>query len=598
MQKASQLSSQQSFIAHIAKLRSLAQQSGLGASLVEKLAAQEQAIRDCELVIPVVGAFSSGKSTMLNMLLGEHILPTAIKPETSLAMELRHGDDPHIEAVAEDGTVSRFAVGDIKAVSDKASSYVYARLYLDSPRLKALEPMVLVDMPGFDAPIERHNKAIMAYLLRGCHYLILCDIQEGTVSQTLLRHMREIESWGREFSLFMSKADLKPRQDVDEILAHVREVLSDNFDFHVAVDSLDNASADKVAGAVSRLNPDALFGKMYVIPLIELCNDVLDALNTRLKAAHKKKEELVAVVEQLKESIRKIREKADADVEVMRQTYSAGLVGDIVTSVGDDLSAACDEIVNAAESGGQAHAEARLNDIVRTALMDAVKDKMGEVNARICQDISASLEGIDRIMKDNQFDDAYVERLSLKIQTAFTAVQDIFAGKGDKAAAVGAALAGGSAFSVGSKAVGGGLVASSLLGVTAGIAMPLIGVALMFLPELLGLFFKNSSKDKVRSALRSKLQGDVFPAVKRKLREALPAHLEEQVGRMIEQVREQYAALIAQKTEELEAAVARQDADKAAQEHEQNALETARGEAGAVLTALCEAKKQWEQNNA
>lgn len=38
-----------------------------------------------QLVIPVEGNFSTGKSTLLNRFLGSSVLPTGITPETSLS---------------------------------------------------------------------------------------------------------------------------------------------------------------------------------------------------------------------------------------------------------------------------------------------------------------------------------------------------------------------------------------------------------------------------------------------------------------------------------------------------------------------------------
>ncbi len=44
-----------------------------------------------KIIIPFVGAFSSGKSSLINALLGEDILSTDIAPETVLPVELRAG---------------------------------------------------------------------------------------------------------------------------------------------------------------------------------------------------------------------------------------------------------------------------------------------------------------------------------------------------------------------------------------------------------------------------------------------------------------------------------------------------------------------------
>ncbi|GAA9170382.1 hypothetical protein BTM356_03690 [Helicobacter pylori] len=57
-----------------------------------------ESIQKQQLVIPVVGNFSAGKSTLLNRFLEKSVLPTAITPETSLATELHYSANERIEA--------------------------------------------------------------------------------------------------------------------------------------------------------------------------------------------------------------------------------------------------------------------------------------------------------------------------------------------------------------------------------------------------------------------------------------------------------------------------------------------------------------------
>ena len=54
-----------------------------------KLSEIQRNITDAELIVPVVGGFSAGKSTLLNSFLGNEILPTAVTPETALATILK-----------------------------------------------------------------------------------------------------------------------------------------------------------------------------------------------------------------------------------------------------------------------------------------------------------------------------------------------------------------------------------------------------------------------------------------------------------------------------------------------------------------------------
>lgn len=573
------------FLEYVGRLCELARHNELGEQAIAAASAQETAIRDCELVIPVVGAFSSGKSTMLNTLLGQHLLPTAIRPETCIATELRYAKQPYLEAVGEDGSVARMEAEACDDISRNAASWSYVRLYLDSPRLRDIEPLVLVDMPGFDSPLEQHNKAIIAYLLRGCHYFLLCDMQEGTLSKTLLRHMHEIESFDRGMHLFLSKADLKPKGVIDEITAHVRDLLDTEFDVPVPLGVIDNTSIEAVTAAIGALDPDGLFRHMHAPGLEKLCNDLLDTANLKLRALQKSREQLDAVLAELQEGLDKLKSGAETDIEHMRRTCSTGITGDIVKAVGRDLSLACGELTSILAGGNQSQAEARLNEIVRSSLLAALREKLDQVNVQICKEFSMSLEGMDRILKQEAIDEAFAEKLAQKVQAAFTEIETRLHNAGDKGNAL-AAVAGRSNWNTGAKLLGGGLLGTSLLGATAGIAMPVIGALLLFLPDILGAFFKNAGRENMQAAIRSKLEGEVFPAVRRRLRDELPARLEEQTGIMIEAARRQYEALIAEKMNVIRETAEGQDTERREQERKMQALEAARNEIMTILNDL------------
>ena len=62
-----------------------------------------------ELLVPVVGAFSAGKSSLLNAIMGSSILPMDIKPETAIPTELRHDTHERIEAFLPMGVPSNMA---------------------------------------------------------------------------------------------------------------------------------------------------------------------------------------------------------------------------------------------------------------------------------------------------------------------------------------------------------------------------------------------------------------------------------------------------------------------------------------------------------
>jgi ribosome biogenesis GTPase A len=260
------LESQKRLIETCGKLTETSEKFGLPQTYsdeVKKLAAE---IETRQLVVPVVGAFSAGKSTLINNCIGRKVLPVDITPETSLATELHYSETEYAEAVSKDGAAARYEIGDMPKLRDDAAKYAYAKVYLNSPLLKKIEPLVLVDMPGFDSPLDDHNKAILQYLDKGCYYIVLSSgVEEKTPSASLIRRLREITAMDRDFSFYISKSNMISTQDeLDAILQHYKQTLSDNLDRDVEPRTVGKTETDaELLSLFENVDPDKLMQKLY-----------------------------------------------------------------------------------------------------------------------------------------------------------------------------------------------------------------------------------------------------------------------------------------------------------------------------------------------
>jgi hypothetical protein len=497
---------------------------------------------------------------MINSLLGKSVLPTAITPETSLATELHFSPEEFIEAVKENGEVDRYKAGDILAVKDKAAKYQYARFYLNNSRLRDIQPLVLVDMPGFDSPLESHNKAILAYLERGCFYIVLSSVEEGTVSKTLERRLKEIEGWGRGFAFFLSKANLRPKESLDQLTAYYQNRLDENFESGAKVVPLESNSGDKVLQRLKDIDINRVFANIYREPLLAICGDIITDINLQINASKKDADKIRSAVKEMEDTIEKLGRKASSEQDEMRRRYSGSLVNEVVADVGRALDNSLDELAGVAASGNQEEIKRTLNDIVRSALSVACKDKLEGLSREISIDFSKSLDGLDRAMKDLDLGDNFMKETGEKAGAALQGALSSPAGKG--------------ALSVGAKALGGAGIAASVLN-------PLIGVVLMLLPEIIGGLMKlfgggGDAKADQREKIRSDFSGRVFPDIKRKLRAEIPAQLDEQIELMIKTAGEQMEENIGRQREILNAQIAEKTGGKEETEAKQKRLEAAR----------------------
>lgn len=130
-----------------------------------------------EFTIAVVGEFSAGKSTLLNALMGEKILPSFTDETTATVNYLKHKDrsvnGESGEVVYKDGNTEKIYSADLETVSkyvctesdvEVAKNIDHLDLYLDSKFLEG--NVTLVDTPGLNGIAEGHKEITMEQIER------------------------------------------------------------------------------------------------------------------------------------------------------------------------------------------------------------------------------------------------------------------------------------------------------------------------------------------------------------------------------------------------------------------------------------------------
>ncbi len=246
-----------------------------------------ESIQKQQLVIPVVGNFSAGKSTLLNRFLGSSVLPTGITPETSLATELHYGANERIEAFSNnDEKAESFELNEqsFEAIKDNATKYSYLKVYLNNEALKDSTPLVFVDMPGFDSPISSHTHAILEYLERGVHFVILASVEEGNLTKRMVRELKNLLEFdkGLGLSFILSKTNLRTPSQVGEISHYIQEQIQDHLDLttHLIYSNKDNNALLEVA---DKIDAEKLFSALYLKRLKFLNSQLQNSLKSVIK---------------------------------------------------------------------------------------------------------------------------------------------------------------------------------------------------------------------------------------------------------------------------------------------------------------------------
>ncbi|GAA8463135.1 hypothetical protein KKKH23_11830 [Helicobacter pylori] len=224
-----------------------------------------------QLVIPIVGNFSAGKSTLLNRFLEKSVFPTGIMSKTSLATELHYSANERIEAFSNnDEKAESFELNErsFEVIKENAAKYSYLKVYLDND-LKNSDPLVFVDMPGFDSPISSHTHAILEYLERGVHFVILTSVEEGNLTKRMVRELKNLLEFDKGLSFILSKTNLRTPSQIEEISHYIQDQIQDYLDLttHLIYSNKDNNALLEVA---DKIDAEKLFSSLYLKQLKSL----------------------------------------------------------------------------------------------------------------------------------------------------------------------------------------------------------------------------------------------------------------------------------------------------------------------------------------
>lgn len=149
--------------------------------------------------VGVIGVTSSGKSTMLNSLLGEQLLPAEAKPSSSQLVSCRKGPKRMAKIYFTDGRIA--SVEGAKLTSALVSKYgnenenrankeKVSQIELISPNLPVASNVELVDSPGLDAyGLDGHEQITMETLLPSvdfCMFVTTCKTNSDEKMRVVL----------------------------------------------------------------------------------------------------------------------------------------------------------------------------------------------------------------------------------------------------------------------------------------------------------------------------------------------------------------------------------------------------------------------------
>ena len=195
--------------------------------------------------VAVLGQFKRGKSSLVNRLLGEDILPTGRLPLTGVTTTVSFGDRGSVVRYV-DGREESADLRDLATfVTEEANPenrLGVARVDVKLP-LALLHDMVLIDTPGIGSTLT-HNTQIAQEASERVDLAIFVTGPEPPITSEEATFLRQVHDLADRVIVVLAKIDLVHGAE-HEILAFTRRVLDETLHQHVPLFALNATSPDE-----------------------------------------------------------------------------------------------------------------------------------------------------------------------------------------------------------------------------------------------------------------------------------------------------------------------------------------------------------------
>ncbi len=149
-------------------------------------------------LLVIAGEFNSGKSSFINALLGERVLPEGVTPTTDRINVLRHGAE----------------------VSEQLrEAYLLERTH----PAEVLRELNIVDTPGTNAIIRRHEELTRDFVPRSDLVLFVTSA-DRPFTESERGFLEQIREWGKKIVFIVNKIDILTRpEEREEVIRYVRD---------------------------------------------------------------------------------------------------------------------------------------------------------------------------------------------------------------------------------------------------------------------------------------------------------------------------------------------------------------------------------------
>lgn len=371
---------------------------------------------------------------------------------------------------------------------------------------------MFVDMPGFDSPISSHTHAILEYLERGVHFVILTSVEEGNLTKRMVRELKNLLEFDKGLIFILSKTYLRTPSQVEEISHYIQDQIQDHLDLttHLIYSNKDNNALLEVA---DKIDAEKLFSSLYLKQLKFLNFWLQNSLKSVIESFDYPKEKALEEIKALDlvvKDIEKTYEKLRANLE---EEYSRMAVGSVVKRVIEDVREQKPYLASLINKPNELNSE--IKSITQQSLIKNAKLEIEKINLSFSKDFHAEFKSLNKLPSDLSV------KLERGIKSGINALS-LFLSKNPVTRPFALILQG---------------------------LKPLLKDLLTLLPNIINSFFRNEEKE--RAKLENLIEVKVIPEVQHSLKKVLPGLFNEVLENSLKSLKDRCELEITHKKQEI-----------------------------------------------
>ncbi len=332
-------------------------------------------IEDFKVTTPIIGGFSTGKSSMINALVEDNILKTDITPETAIPTEISFGNN-NVQLYANSQLIKTINIDEFKDNELSFDKVDLIKLESSDEFLSQIKSVKIVDMPGFDSGIELHNKAIDNYLPNSLAYIVTFSADESVIKESIVNFLEELKLHNVPVYVVITKCDKVTESNLNKTIDYMKEnvpkYLNNSNVRIVCVKSKRNKDVSGLKEILLEIQGKSqdIFYEEFSIKLKSCISTIEKYINSRLININLSDSELNAKEEELQEKAESNLQKLEKEKEKFNLQIPV-CIKNIQTQIESNLRGASSMLQSMILNNTDI--QDKINQIVRNAVITGIK---------------------------------------------------------------------------------------------------------------------------------------------------------------------------------------------------------------------------------